>query len=886
MKKRLANLIVLFSAVATIGAISAGTRQVSAADTLTIVDVEYGSNYIATTAADSYADGATDSGNDWINSPSASSNITKVILSDGSEETAEDGGVLTLVVDGVQKDILDYKEDGTALSGNYSFVTTSGQTEYNEFAKFMNMGGQTAQYTFRQALKIVDGEVDDSETIIPLLANTTYDKTGITKGSIDIDGAFFNGIYVDGASTFDIAKLALSLDGDGANDFQGEAAGILAAGTSTVNISDTYIESSGVIRTAAAVKDNGTLKIDDSVIYSQEGDDTDEEYLALVVPMMKRTPFALGLEGTIRATNVLGSGQGVYSDSLIVCSGWGVLSTDSGTSGTHALDVSNVTAGIGSVEVYKAAKKYDETATVNGTTYGFIFDGDASGYVAYADSGVYDTFDKVNFYAPDYIQIMASKTSSATYTNSTLYSNRIGVMTQQNQGGTITIKDSDVDVKDTLVQIKSGAANNGYTNVVIDNADVDIFGDDKYSGNLVELVESDDAGNPGNTTYTINDDGDEATAASSQGTITDSNATFKNGTYDGNIYNNIYNYTQDLNVTLGSESGDAATVNGKISASYGYHVDEDGNRLADGTVLSAYAYADYRGQDSDFKTIGAFVNVENEVVNNAVNLTVNSSSKWNATANSTNYLGDLVLADEQCISGDGVVVYAQSLKVGSTTYDDGTYTINGVTINVEAPEVVDTADTGVLATTQFYSGTAATFNVVDTNGNPCSAAIVKDSFSYQAFTTITFGFELNSGYTLSKIKTQNASVEKQSDGTYVATEDGSGQDATITIVVKGASSSKKAANLKLKATKKVVTAKSLKKKAAKITIKATAKSSGKITFKVTKKASKKISIKQSGKKCIVTLKKGAKKGKYTIKATIKGTSKYKAATKTITIKVK
>lgn len=85
---------------------------------------------------------------------------------------------------------------------------------------------------------------------------------------------------------------------------------------------------------------------------------------------------------------------------------------------------------------------------------------------------------------------------------------------------------------------------------------------------------------------------------------------------------------------------------------------------------------------------------------------------------------------------------------------------------------------------------------------------------------------------------------------------------------------------------KTYKAKDLKKK--KITIKLEAKTTGdgKLTYKISK-------YPKNGKKCIsvskngvVTLKKGAKKGTYKVKITAAATSKYEAATKTISIKVK
>ena len=378
MKRKSLKAFLAFATAATmaIAPMSAMASESQAGQTsTTIASVETGSGYVATSASD----------DDTINSPSYSSNITKVTMSDGtvyeaSDLTTETGegatsaqGVLTLVVNGQQEDIVDYLNSGKTLeAGSYSFETTAGTDFYAEMAKFGSMGGNTAEYTFRSALKVVDGAVVENETIPALLANATYDATSLKNGTLKSNGAFFNGVIVKG-SDFAIDKMNMEFIGDGANDFNGEAAAVLvgtyktstaddltssgggmpggpgempegggapsdevldaeaaetaSASQETLTISDTYIHTAGVIRTAAAAIGNGILKINDSVIYTEEGNDTDAQYDALVVPMMKRTPFALGIEGTVRATNVLGSGQGIYRDSLIASSGWGVLST-------------------------------------------------------------------------------------------------------------------------------------------------------------------------------------------------------------------------------------------------------------------------------------------------------------------------------------------------------------------------------------------------------------------------------------------------------------------------------------------------------------------------------------------------------------------------------
>ncbi len=632
--------MMLFLALCLVLSVSA----FAAGQDLTITDVTYGDKYTPTAATE----------DDTINSPSASSNITSVTLSDGTVIEAKNGGVLTLVVNGDHYDILDYMEDATALEeGTYSFETTAGAVASSEMGKFMNMAGNTAQYTYRSALSIDEAGIVEDETIPSLLTKATYDENSLASGELNSYGPFFNGVIVDSAE-YTISNMTITGIGDGANDFTGNAAMVLAQGTADVTIEDTVIITEGVIRTAAAANGNGILRINDSVIYSQETADTQEEYDALVVPMMKRTPFALGLEGVVRATNVLGAAQGIYDNSLIVSTGWGVLSTDSGNGydnvGTYALDVSNTTAGTGTIEVIEpgaSTEGYFDVRTVGGVTYGYIAGG--SGYVAYADSGVWDKFDNVKFYGGNEVQIMASSNSSAFYTNSLLESGHIGVMTQQNSGGTISIVDSVLNVGETGVQIKSGAANNGYTNVVIDNTEVNFTADSVWGGTLVELVESDDAGNPGNTSFTVNDLGDEATQATATAAVSDSNATLANGEYTGNIWNNIYNKYQVLNVTL-----DNAVVNGTISSSYGYHLNDDGTRMENGTVLQADTTGNYLSSGvSDYHKIGAQYNVANDQINNPVNVALTNGAVWN-----------VVLADGTCGEADACYINDMIVEAG------------------------------------------------------------------------------------------------------------------------------------------------------------------------------------------------------------------------------
>ena len=620
----------------------------------------------------------TDVTTDKTTTTSAATHVTAVTYTENGEEktvTAAADEVLTLVVNGVQRDIA----AGATFTGveSYSFTDTAVRNS-GSGAPPWEPGATPAEFNFRQALLVTADGIDQDASVTDAISGT-YDDTSAKDVAVTSEGDFFNGIYVSGAQ-YAIDGLKMSLKGDGGNDFGGWGAGLMADGEADVTVDNAVIDTAGVIRTAIWAGGDADLTVTNSVISAYESLSSQEEYDALVVPMMKRTPFALGMEGVVRATNVLGSATATYEDSIVVSSGWGALSTDSGTghdtTGEYALTVRNTLGGIGTVEVAQKGKDYTLTKEVNGVTYGFTMGG--SGYVAYADAGVWDKFENVQFYTPDYVQIMASSTSSAFYTDSDLHSGRIAFMTQQNAGGTLSVKDSSVYAEDTVVQIKSGAANKGYTNVEFDNVDVTLGDTNPWGGTLIELVESDDAGNPGVTTYTVNDTGDTATRATSRGDINDSNATLRNGAYTGNIWNNIYNYTQALNVTL-----DNATLTGAVSASYAYHTDDKGERLANGTVLNACTSPNYldpdNGTNGDYLKIGALYNVANPVVNNPIHLTLTNGSVWNVVGEA-NYLGDVAVDSLNDIKADAAVtIYAQSLTVGGEKWDDGTYTNGNVT---------------------------------------------------------------------------------------------------------------------------------------------------------------------------------------------------------------
>lgn len=190
---------------------------------------------------------------------------------------------------------------------------------------------------------------------------------GIT---IHADGAHFNGILLDNGTEYEIKNSEFYAYGDGGDDLAGWGASIMADNKSKLEIKDSYIETAGAIRCGLYVDNTSVADVKDTVIYTKETLDTYEEFANLVPAMMKRVPFALGMEGTVRSLNVMADGQGIFKDSIIVSTGWGAISCDSGTAydicGTYCLDCENVLSGIGVLEIAQEGKEYTAVKEVNG----------------------------------------------------------------------------------------------------------------------------------------------------------------------------------------------------------------------------------------------------------------------------------------------------------------------------------------------------------------------------------------------------------------------------------------------------------------------------------------------------------------------------------------
>ena len=712
---------------------------------------------------------STDVLNDYTTTAVASTVVSATYKTDGKEETikAGEGQVLVLVVDQAERDLI----PGAAYDVKESFAIVP--------VKITRTGGpsaapwigakeeEKASYYFRQALYVNEGKLNEEASVSSLLTGGSFNEKEADHITLNTLGTHFNGILIDNGSRYEIKDSSFYTKGDGGDDLAGWGAVLMADNKSELEIKNSYIETEGAIRCALYVDNTSIANVEDTVIYTKETPDTYEEFANLTPGMMKRVPFALGMEGTVRSLNVMADGQGKFKNCVVVSTGWGALSTDSGTAydicGTYALEAEDTLSGIGTLEVAKEGTEYTAVKEVNGVKYGFTVGG--SGYVTYADSGIHNVYKNVQFYSPDYIQVMGSGRSGSAYYDSYLLSGHTAFMTQQTGGGLFELTNTTVDVVDALIQMKSGAANTGVANIVVNNCKINFDGSSTRDkdGILAELIESDDAGNPGITTYTINDTPEDTVLTRS--TVADSSAAFKNGSYKGNIYNSIYNYRQALNVIL-----ENASLTGMISSTQAIHVDLQGKVVPNGTVLNAfmgskeYDHCNYAaekgGMSDDAKLIGRFRHTAAPMMNNLINVTL-SNSKWEVTGDG--YLNSLTIDALTDVSAEKpVTVYTKALTIEGKVYESGEYRSGNVTIQVDTTEV-EIPDNGVVDAGQTYGNVVYTLSAVKEDGSFDSDSVTVKRQNY-VDGNLYFTLTPCGGYEIVSLASEGGSIEKNTAG--------------------------------------------------------------------------------------------------------------------------
>jgi hypothetical protein len=571
--------------------------------------------------------------------------LDSLTIAEGEIYTGAPGKEVTMTVGGV----------GTNMKpGTYENVTLTVTESH-----LKSTGGPGGAHThhYRAALFVKDGQIVEEKSVRAAVLGGTVSGTEAKDLKIDDHQHLFNGVMITGGK-YEIDGADLSFVGNGGNDFQGYGAGIMTTGDAEVEVKNSRVHVEGAIRSAIWCGGESHLKVTDTVIDSIDADPFDNDFRSLSVPMMKCVPFALGLSGNCRATNVLDAGQVTYENCVVVADNWAPLSTDSGYPPT-SLTVKNVLAGIGRVEEAQPGKEYTATKTVAGKTWGYTMGG--SGYIAYGDGGVVDTFEDCQLYSPDYIFICTG-VQPMTFKNVTGKAGRALAMWHQSRGGKLTIQGGSFEIDKTAFQIKSGA----YVHIDMQGTDLKLG----ENGVLIQQLESDDAGGIITRKYEVPmQEDDWASVAPAQEETPDSTAIFTDETLVGDIFNSVYGRKHGLSVTLKNSS-----LKGIVSSSNANHLKADGTVAPGGTVFEqdnhwdAKTTQDYKVVDPlAYKYAGRLKNTPAPAVNNPVSLTLTDGASWTVTG--TSYLASLTV-------GEGCTVTGTITVDGKTVTAPGSYTGN------------------------------------------------------------------------------------------------------------------------------------------------------------------------------------------------------------------
>lgn len=571
--------------------------------------------------------------------------LPTLTIAEGEVYAAPAGSEVTMTVSGV----------GTNMKpGTYENVTLTLTDSHTK-----STGGPGGAHThhFRAAVMVKDGKIVEEKSVKAAVMAGTVTGEKAEGLKIDDHQHLFNGVMVTGGK-YAIKDADLSFVGNGGNDFQGYGAGIMTTGDADVTVESSRVHVEGAIRSAIWCGGESHLSVKDTVIDSIDADPFDEDFRSLSVPMMKTVPFALGLDGNCRATNVLDAGQVTYENCVVVADNWAPLSTDSGYPPT-SLTTKNVLAGVGRLEEAQPGKTYTDTKTVAGKTWGYTMGG--SGYIAYGDGGVTNLFEDCEFYSPDYLFICTG-VQPMTFKNVKGIAKRAMTMWHQAQGGKLFIEGGEYEIDKCAFQIKSGA----YVHIDMKGARMKL-GD---GGVLIQQLESDDAGGIITRKYEVPmQEDDWSTVKPAEREIPDSTAVFTDETLTGDIFNSVYGAKHALAVTLKN-----STLTGVVSSSNANHLKADGSVAPGGTVFEqdnhwdAKTTADYKVVDPKaYLYAGRLKNTPAPAVNNAVKLTLEGGSTWNVTG--TSYLAELNVAESCTVKGtitvDGAAVTAPGSYKGS-----------------------------------------------------------------------------------------------------------------------------------------------------------------------------------------------------------------------------
>ena len=553
---------------------------------------------------------------------SATTRVAAVTIAQGGVLTAPSGSSLTMTVNGV--------ETGQALTatGAASTAFTAGSWRGDivlTVTEAVEVTWQQHTYPFRQALYVAGGTVVADASVPAAVVGGKVTATEARDVRIASTGECFDGVYV-ADTAYTLTNPTITLTGNGRCDFVGYGAAVLADGADArLTLDGAMISNHGAVRTGVIVTNGATALIKNSSIQVRNGV-LPSDYIASVnLDTMESAPWMLAIDGTVRATNLLGNNSvAAYVNSSITSETWGVLSTDAGSDCTLVAVNSTVansgrdgygTYVIGNATEYLLGTEFDVGS------YATIFTG---GSATYGDSDA-ATVAALNKSLD--LGLTAADLKALTPRSTVVNSRRFGFMWHDT--GTLTItggtrinsphatilnKGQNIDV---TVDGSRGARLNPGDGILVQLIDNDDPGPVMVDGNLENAgVYTQPTGQP------AKDAGFDVTAVHA----TDSVCSFSDIDLRGDFYNGMRG---DLNMVLDFTS---SRVQGVISSTLAVHAVD--------TITAA-----------NWWELGKVTNTVQAAVNNGAIVSLAGGSQWTVTG--TSYLTGLTLDRTSSVSADG-----------------------------------------------------------------------------------------------------------------------------------------------------------------------------------------------------------------------------------------
>jgi len=612
-----------------------------------------------------------DTDSTWV--ISETTKLDSLTIPEGASITAPKGYRVTMTVNGIETGKVletwqgvDYKFAPGAYKGAIVLTVSEANDVSRESGGGGAEDGKAIVYPFRQALYLDKDGINYEKSVLAAVQGKKPSGFEIKNINIKSKGTFyrdpaslggtgFNGIYAAGGE-YNVKNIKIDLFGDGRSDFVGFGSAIVASGKGTRLVLDNVtINTQGIVRSGVIATGGSNLIVKNSRIKVKNGVLPPDYINTMDTSQMRSSLWISGINGTTRATNLLGNGTlATYINSYISFEGWGGLSTDGARdSKLFAINckIDNTgKSGYGQYNNSNAVTKLlgceFKVATLgSGTDSGSVFLGDS-------------TREAVESLNEELGLGLTSKELKSIPVKHTIINSGFQGVLWHGSGCALTITGGTViNSKDTLFVDKSA-----YTDIQVDGSQgarlnpgngiiMQVMDDDeptynRQTGTWVEYYE--DPSGP----VTKDDSHDIYTVKN-----TDALAKFSNIELKGDFYNSARgghkknsmgegttNISKNLGITF-----DNARITGIISASNALHYYNG-------------KYYPKIGKD-DMMVFNRVINTPGTAVNNGVIVSLNNGSKWTVTG--TSYLTKLALDSSSSVTarkGLGVSMTVNGIK--------------------------------------------------------------------------------------------------------------------------------------------------------------------------------------------------------------------------------